>query len=343
MGMTITIERQRYHCSLHIMFSLHQVEIFQTVAQEGSISRAAALLYLSQPAVSQHIRTLEKEMGVTLLERGRRGVTLTPAGEVFLEYARQLLHLSREARESTQLAARSGKDIQYLHIGATPGIGACLMPHWMNDFYLLHQRLILTLTALSTSELVYRVGGGELAFALVGDAINRSSVVEVTHLWDEEAVIVVGRGHDWWQEPVISAEELSQHFFVMRANNSLAHAWELQSLAELGVNPHTVAEFNTTAAIKQAVSAGMGIALLPCFAIENELESNRLWCVRLKEGVLRRPIHLLWTHTGLRTSGADAFIKFLSQNIDKLSVHPAGSSDPRKLDALMAAIQAVRI
>ena len=87
------------------MFSLYQLQIFQTVAQEGSISRAAEQLYLTQPAVSQHIRGLEKDLGVRLFERGPRGVELTPSGQVLLDYTRCLLRLAEEAR---QAAGRAG-------------------------------------------------------------------------------------------------------------------------------------------------------------------------------------------------------------------------------------------
>ncbi len=323
------------------MFSLHQVEIFQTVAAVGSISRASEKLYLSQPAVSQHIKALENDIGVQLLVRSRRGVTLTPAGEVFLKYSRQLMRLSREARESTVLAAREGNAQQYLHIGATPGIGACLMPHWMNDFYSYNPQITLALKVLSTSELVRRLIGPDIAFAVVGDVVSRSSVVEVTHLWDEEAVIVVGRGHPLWNRQTVKAEELAQHFFVMRGNNSLAHAWELQTLAEFGIYPRTAAEFNTTAAIKQAVSTGMGLALLPYFSIKNELESGRLKNVRLSEGVLRRPIYLLWTPTSLQSPGAEAFVQFLIRNLDSLPVQPVKLQNPRNLDVKLEPVVAV--
>lgn len=82
------------------MLNLHQVHIFTVVAQEGSISRAAEQLYLTQPAVSQHLKTLEAGLGVKLLQRGRRGVALNEAGEVFLSYARCLLRLDEEARQA---------------------------------------------------------------------------------------------------------------------------------------------------------------------------------------------------------------------------------------------------
>jgi DNA-binding transcriptional LysR family regulator len=76
------------------MFSLYELEIFQTVAQEESISRAAERLYLTQPAVSQHVRALEDDLGIRLFERGPRGVTLTPSGKVLRDYARCLLRLA---------------------------------------------------------------------------------------------------------------------------------------------------------------------------------------------------------------------------------------------------------
>lgn len=316
------------------MFSLHQVRIFQTVATEGSISRAAEKLFLSQPAVSQHIRTLEKNIGTPLLIRGRRGVTLTPAGEVFLKYAHQLLHLSEEAREATLLTTQKGEARQYLHIGATSGIGACLLPHWMSEFYTFFQDTILTLKVMPTADLVHLVAVQEIAFGLVGDSINRA-VVEVTHLWDEEAVIVVGKGHPWWHRSVLHADELADKAFVMRENNSLAHAWELQALAEFGVNPQIVGEFNATAAIKQSVIAGMGLALLPCFVIKNELRSGVLKGLRLQEDFFRRPVHLLWTPEGLRLPGVNEFISFLIRNLDNLPVQPVQPDRSQSLANLL--------
>jgi len=162
------------------------------------------------------------------------------------------------------------------------------------------------------------------------------AVVEVMPLWDEEAVIAVGPGHPWWQRPFIEAEELDGASFVMRENNSLAHAWELQSLAEFGVNPNTVAEFSTPAAIKQAVIAGMGVAVLPCFSIKNELDVGRLWGVRFRSGVMRRTIYFLWTRKGLRAPGAHLFIQYLVENYERLVVHPVETLPPKDLASLLA-------
>lgn len=315
------------------MFSLHQAHIFHEIATHGSISRAAQALYLSQPALSQHIKALEKDLGVQLLVRGRRGVTLTPAGEVFLEYAQQLLQLAAEARQATH-AATQGQTADYLHIGATPGVGACLLPLWMGEFYHVTQQVTPTLKILPTPNLVQQVYGQQVAFAIVGDRLSQA-VIEVTPLWAEEAVIAVGRGHEWWGQSHISPEELVGQSFVMRQNNSLAHAWELESLAEFGVNPRTIAEFNTPTAIKQAVIAGMGIALLPCFSIKNELDAGRLHAVRLTAGVLRRTIYFLWSKEGIRALGANFFIRFLMTNYQQLPVKPVRMFSSENLLALL--------
>jgi DNA-binding transcriptional LysR family regulator len=317
------------------MFSLHQVRIFLTTATQGSISRAAQVLYLSQPAVSQHIKALEKDLGVALLTRGRRGVALTPAGEVFLKYAQQMLLLADEAREVTHSAANQGQSMHYLHIGATPGVGACLLPYWMGRFSPVSQRVTPTLKILPTPELVHQVSQQEVAFAIIGDTLSRA-VVEVTPLWAEEAVIVVGRSHEWWGQERVNPEALVGQPFVMRQNNSLAHAWELQSLAEYGINPQTVAEFNTPTAIKQAVIAGMGVALLPCFSIKNELDAGRLHPVRLDTGLFQRNLYFLWSQEGIRTFGVDLFIRFLLENFDKLPVKPIHTCSAESLQAVLA-------
>jgi DNA-binding transcriptional LysR family regulator len=82
------------------MLSLYKLEIFNAVVQEGSFSRAAQRLYLTQPAVSQHIQSLESSLGTRLFKRGRRGVQLTPAGEMLHDYTRCIMRLLAEAESA---------------------------------------------------------------------------------------------------------------------------------------------------------------------------------------------------------------------------------------------------
>ncbi len=319
------------------MLNPHQLVIFQAVASEGSISRAADILYMTQPAVSQHIKSLERELGVTLFVRGRKGMTLTKAGQVLLEYTQQLLQLSQEAKLAVKQAAMSEKKpLQHVHLGATPGVGSCLLPRWSKLFYREHSTITLSVKIASTPNLVHLVAGHQLAFAIIGDHLQKS-IIEVTPLWDEEAVIVVGRDHRWWGRPFISADELMGETFVMREESSLARAWEMQSLAEFGVLPQAVLEFTAPAAIKQAVIANMGIALLPCFSVHQEVSAGQLYAVRLREGMFSRTFRLLWTPTSLKMPGVVTLFQFLISHADALAFHPLQSPRQRVMEAFLEA------
>ena len=325
----VTIERlQAINLSMRgslFVINPYQLLIFQTVASEESISRAADALFMSQPAVSQHIKALEQDLGVTLFRRGRKGVQLTPAGEVLLEYAQTLLQLSQEARREVKKAATKGSQrLRQVHVGASPGIGSCLLPKWIQLFYQYDDDLSLSIRIALTPNLVHQVAGHHLAFAVTGDPLTKG-IVEMTPLWEEEAAIIVGRGHPWWGRSHIPAHALLDQDFIMREESSLARAWELQSLAEYGVHPRAVAEFTAPAAIKQAVMANMGIALLPCFSVDRELASGQLHAVRLEEGVLGRRFSLLWTPASLKSEGVRTLFRFLVAFADELAFRPLQS------------------
>ncbi len=306
------------------MFNLYQVKIFQAVASAGGMSRAAERLYLSQPAVSQHIRALEKTLGVKLFDRGRRGVTLTPAGQVFLERTPHLLRTIHDVTEATQAAAQ-GEDYRRLRIriGATAGVGNCLLPHWIRRFYDQHLHSTVTLHIASTPELVHQLAGQSLELAIVGDDFVDESV-EVTPLWDEEVTIVTSPQHPWAAHAFIHTSQLIGQPFISREAGGLAHAWERHTLSHYGIQPHIVAEFNSPPAIKQAVIDGMGIAMLPCFTVQSEVLAGQLHVVRLHEGTLVRSLKLLWTEDSLKASGIDAFLRYLSAEFPSLGVRRIG-------------------
>lgn len=307
------------------MLNPYQLFIFQTVALERSISRASEALFMSQPAVSQHIKALEKDLGVTLFKRGRKGVKLMPAGRILLEYTQELLLLNQEARAAVKKAAVDDQDsVVHIHVGATPGMGSYLMPDWIKFFYGHHEGVVLSIKIASTPELVHQVAGQQLAFAISGDFLEES-LVEVTPLWREEAVIVVGEDHPWKEKPFIHAEMLNTQAFIMREESSLARAWEMQSLAAFGIIPKAVAEFTSPSAIKQAVMANMGIALLPCFSVEKEVRMKQLYPIHLYEGTFQRPLHLLWTPNASKSPSVQMLFRCLVEHADVLAFHPLES------------------
>ena len=111
---------------------LRQLEIFVKVAELGSFSRAAEALFLTQPTVSEHIRTLEDELGVRLLDRLGRGAVVTRAGQLLSSYAKRMLALSREARQA--MDAFQGRMSGDLQVGASTIPGEYVLPAMIGRF-----------------------------------------------------------------------------------------------------------------------------------------------------------------------------------------------------------------
>ena len=297
------------------MLGFYRLQIFLTVAEEGKISRAAERLHLTQPAVSQHIRALERELGVALFERRRSGVTLTPGGHAFLEYARCILRLVKEGKEAA--ANASGLQEAHIHLGASPGVGAFVLPRWIKSFHAHYAAISVHLKTAPTPQIVREVADGRLQLGIV-EGKPQGSGVEVSPLWNEQIVLVVGEGHPWWEREAVALGELRGMPLVMRDRGSLTRAWEERTLRQHGVEPLVGAEFNSPAAIKQAIIAGMGLAFLPRFAVEGEVARGQLRILPLQEGPLQRTLWLLWVPSSLTYPAVNAFLTSLSEEFPHL-------------------------
>jgi DNA-binding transcriptional LysR family regulator len=298
------------------LLNLHQLYIFQIVAEERAISRAAERLYLTQPAVSQQVHALEIAVGATLFTRGRRGVLLTPAGETLAEYAQRILDLAAEARQAVALTtgARAG----VVRLGASPGVGPCLMPTWISVFRTQHPSISVTMKTASTPEILKTLHERKIDLAIVEGEIHDPEL-QVEHLTDEEILVVVGPGHAWWGRTSITPAELGGERFIMREEGSLTRAWATRALLNLGVRPAVIAEFDNPIAIKRAVTSGMGIALLPHFAVKGESERERLAIIAIEGRPLYRTVKLVWASHCLQNSAVYAFIRYLTQEFPHIT------------------------
>ncbi len=310
------------------MFNMYQLRIFLTVVEEGSITRAAERLYLTQPAVSQHIQALEKMLGVQLFRRGRRGMTPTPAGERLVVYAEQMLRLATEARQAVLAASEDAHGA--LLLGASPSAGSCLVPQWIHEFRTTYPHIKVTLRTRPTPEIVREMHKGEIEMAIVEGEVT-DHFLRVIPLWDEEIVLVVGPGHAFWGREQVTPQELEGKRFVTRESGSLTRAWEEHTLGTLGVRPTVIAEFDSPAAIKRAVQAGLGVALLPRFAVKREEESGELHVLRLGSLPLKRTLRLLWLPDVLQNPAARAFLHYLAHEFPHLEPHitRASTSSPQ--------------
>src|SRR6476646_8871091 len=145
---------------------INKLRIFATVARLGNFTRAAELLYLTQPTVSQQIAALEAQIGAPLIERLPRRLRLTPAGVALLPYAEQILALAAEAAEAARAAA--GLADRTLRLGAGHTLATYLLPDLLGRYRALYPQRVVRISVGNTAELLDLVVSDAVELALVG-------------------------------------------------------------------------------------------------------------------------------------------------------------------------------
>ena len=294
------------------MLSLYKLEIFAAVVQAGSFSAAAQTFPMTQPAVSQHIQDLEHSLGTALFIRGRRGVTLTAAGETLYDYTQRILRLVAEAESQvTNVENIAGGQ---LTIGATPGVSTYLLPDWLRGFREKYPQLNVALQTGVTTQNIQGVMEHKLDLSIVEgelDKISRKGLGNLV-LRPVDMVMVVGQGHIWNKRDVIKLEELHQQPFITRQPGSRTRVWIDAVLNAHGVKPQLVAEYDNQEAIKQSVMSNMGITILPDYSIARELEAGLIHSLSIENVTLKREIKILYDETMPFTPVARALLNYLA-------------------------------
>jgi DNA-binding transcriptional LysR family regulator len=290
---------------------LRQLEIFAKVAELGSFSRAAESLHLTQPTVSEHIRALEDELGVRLLDRLGRGTGTTRAGQLLLSYATRMLALSREARQA--LEGFQGRMRGELVVGASTIPGEYILPILLGRFREKFPEVSTTLVIGDSQAVVDWVAEGRVEVGVVGARLPRRGL-EFRELMPDEEVVVVPAGHPWQGRAEISLDELAGAPLLIRERGSGTRAALEKALERAGMDLgalRIVGEIGSSQAIKQAVKAGMGITIISRIAVEEDCRQGLLAFLRVRDLAVTRAFHLLTHKERSRSPVAEAFRLFL--------------------------------
>ncbi|MGO9881753.1 MAG: LysR family transcriptional regulator, partial [Solirubrobacteraceae bacterium] len=270
---------------------LRQLRYLVALAEEGSFTRAAESVHIAQPAISQQIRRLEEELGIVLVERTTRRVTLTEAGELLVVRARRILG-ELEAAES-ELQALSGMYAGHVTIGAMHTMGPVDLSLALALFSERHPNVLFTVREQSSEEMaeMLRVDELDLAFLSVTERIE-SHGLGLHQLVSEELVVLLPRSHRLGQrKQVVMAELADEPFISFRAGARLR---ELLFAAgrEAHFEPRVTLESNESQRVRRLVSRGLGVAILP--RSDAEGPGADVAVATLTEPALRRDITLAW-------------------------------------------------
>lgn len=258
--------------------NLQQLSTFCAILNEGSMTAAAEKLFLTQPAVSQQIRNLEEELGVELLVRGVRHVKPTLHGQLLYEYAKKIMHLTKQAEVAIQSMKSEVRG--RLVIGTLNSIGMYLVSPIVGLFLKTNAQLTLSLEYGSGDEILTAMNSGKLDVAILPDVQkeyngNTANFDEKVLFKDEIWLVVSAR--DATVPSSIDVNGLAENPIVRLNNHYPSFDSLLQkNLNDRNVRINPVVESSNVGSLKRVIESGFGWGFLPAHSIKKQVQSGRL-------------------------------------------------------------------
>ena len=250
------------------MLTLVQMRALKEVASRGSLSAAAESLSYTQPAISQQIATLEREVGMRLLERGKRPVGFTDAGRALLAHAEAVLSRLDDAEQ--ELAEIKGLRAGRLRLASFPTAFATLVPRALAVFTERHPDVLVSVVDDHLDGLIRRLAGWELDLALIyrHEPLPEPPVeLDLVHLFDEPFELLLPRGHRFAGRRSLRLDQLRDETWIGGTPTSAYQRIVLYSCQQAGFEPRVAYGTEDYRAVQEFVANGLGVAILPRLAL----------------------------------------------------------------------------
>lgn len=284
---------------------INQLEVLATVARERSFSRAAEVLGRSQPAVSQAISRLESQLGETLFDRSSKDGTLTPAGELLLEHAHQILNIRRDAETSIRelRSLRNGK----VTISANEHTVFYLLPK-IAEFMTKHPNIKIEVKRGVASRIPKQVIAREAELGVISFTPADDSVRSIP-VFEDELVLVLAPTHRFANKETVTINELGNEVFIAHNAVSPYRQRVIETFDKNRVPLSIAVELPSLEAIKRLVEQGTGVALVPRLTAESEIASGALIGITVPEMRLKRKLNIIYRRNATLSHAASAFLE----------------------------------
>jgi DNA-binding transcriptional LysR family regulator len=294
-------------------------QVFHAVVTTGSFSRAAReILHISQPAVSNHVHALEEELGVPLLQRLGKRVLLTEAGQIVQHYAEQVLALGAE----TQRALRELHGLQRgtLRLGASSTPGIYLLPPVLAAFVARYPGITLEVEIANSQRVVDGVLARQWDLGMIGIPLAHPAL-HVEPYWRDTLVLIVPPRHRLATQSAATVADLAGETWIFREAGSASGqvVKDVLNGAHLGQDHMLVLQGSE--GVKQAVMAGLGIAMVSRFAITLEVQQGVLRAVPITDVQAERDLCLIWRHDSRLPAAVCAFLEVLHAQAPRETAH----------------------
>ena len=302
-------------------FTLDQLRILKAIAEQGSFKKAADVLYVTQPAVSLQIQNLEKQLEITIFDRGGRKAMLTEAGKILLDYCQRILNQCDEACKAVEdLNSLQGGT---LVIGASQTTGTYLMPRMIGLFRQKYPDVSVQLQVHSTRRTGWSVANGQIDLGIIGGQLpsELENLLNVIPYATDELALVLPSQHKLSREKELTKEDLYKINFVTLDSQSTTRKVVDKLLRDSGLDVQRLKiemELNSLEAIKNAVQSGLGAAFLPVISIEKELSSGTIHKPNISDLGVKRELKLITNPSRYTSKASNAFKNDILPNFASL-------------------------
>ncbi|MHB8209660.1 LysR family transcriptional regulator [Mucilaginibacter sp.] len=287
-----------------------RLQVFYTVAKRLNFTKASVELYISQPAVTKHIKELEAQFKVSLFERsGNKRIILTSAGEMLLQYAERLLEIYHELDYDMNLLVKQHSGV--LRIGASTTVAQYIIPPILAQFHKKFKDIRVLLITGNTEEIELALLNKEIEFGII-EGISRNPQIRYEEYLNDELVLVSAINNPVIKKDVIKPEELPTYPLLLREPGSgtldvIAHALKPYNLklSDLKVEM----QLGGTESIKSYLLHSNCLAFLSIHSILKELKNNECRIIDIKDLTIERAFNFI-QHYGQPSALTELFIRF---------------------------------
>lgn len=293
---------------MHITF--RQMQVFESAARHLNYTRAAEELFLSQPAVSMQIKQLEDNLGIALFEKLGKKIFLTEAGREFFAYSKGVSQQLNEAEEVLEDLKGVTRGRLSVSVASTANYFATRL---LADFSKAHKGITVHLDVTNRKSLLSQLESNEVDMVIMGQP-PADMELETTPFADNPLVIIAPPEHSLAQKSRIQLEQLQQETFVVREIGSGTRIAMERFFTEKGIRLTTGMEMTSNEAIKQAVSADLGLGIVSIHTLSLELETKRLVVLNAEAFPILRHWYIVHRKGKRLSPVASAFKQFVLDN-----------------------------
>ena len=302
--------------------NLKQLEAFVQVAEGGSFSRAAKELYLTQPTISAHIASLEKELNVRLFIRNTKEVSLSEDGKELYKYAKPMMDLEHKIEERFGSGEEPGKHC--ITIAASTVPAQYILPAILKRYNEKYPEEQLKILEMDSAKVVLRVIDHMVDVGLTGTTLEKKHCRYVP-FYKDQLVVITPNTEKYRKLQAESADDISwicQESFIMREEGSGTRKEAEKQFARAGISVEkldVIASIENQETIKKSVSQGLGISVLSALASKDEVEEGHILAFPIPGADSGRDINLVYNKNYQLSRSAERFIRIVKDvyQVDK--------------------------